>query len=311
MASRLPDARSATWVTCLLSTAATGAVLWATDSALDFNSRSLLLIAASTLFLLVLHVVYTRLRPEPLLSAATGGVAAISCGGLLAAILALTALRTNAPLIDPVLARADAALNLFTPALVASVAQQPLSASILQVAYLATVPWVFGTALLLAATGRVTEMWTLCFCFTTTAVFCALFSAFAPAAGAFAYYGTEPEVLLALPDHAGLFHLDVFEKYRAAHQSLVDFGDANGVVTFPSFHAAMALMCAHALRDYRGLSMLAWLWCVITLVATVPIGGHYAVDLIAGAAVWAAFAWLAHTLTAQPRQNNVPAGVPA
>jgi len=310
MASRLTNARSATWVTCLFATVAAGILLWATGSSLNITSPPLLLATTCTVVMLALHVIYERLRPEPLLSTVTGGIAAISWGGLLAAILALTALRTGAPLIDPALAQVDAALDLSTPALVASVSQHPLIAGILRVAYLSTVPWVVCTALLLAVTGRATEMWTLCFCFAATAASCALFSAVAPAAGAFAYYGTEPEVLAALPDHAGLFHLDIFEKYRAGQQTIVDIGDANGVVTFPSFHAAMALMCAHALHHYRGLSPIAWLWCVVTLVATVPIGGHYAIDLIGGATAWGAFALIANALTTRPAQSRVPAAVP-
>jgi membrane-associated phospholipid phosphatase len=66
----------------------------------------------------------------------------------------------------------------------------------------------------------------------------------------------------------------------------VDSRHLQGVVTFPSFHAIMALLTAYALHDIRILSPFAWLWSGLVVLSTIPIGGHYAVDLLAGGVVW-------------------------
>jgi membrane-associated phospholipid phosphatase len=134
-------------------------------------------------------------------------------------------------------------------------------------------------------------MWELCFTFAGSAVVCAFLSALVPAIGAFAYYGVPPDVLARLPPGAGRFHLLIFEEYRSGALDTVDLRQLEGVVTFPSFHAAMALMTAHAVRDMRWLFRLLSVWSGVILISTIPIGGHYAVDLLAGAVVWAAFAF--------------------
>jgi len=50
----------------------------------------------------------------------------------------------------------------------------------------------------------------------------------------------------------------------------------------------MALMTPYALRGLPGLSAPAWCWGAPVIVSTIPIGGHYAIDFLAGAAIWAA-----------------------
>ena len=58
-----------------------------------------------------------------------------------------------------------------------------------------------------------------------------------------------------------------------------------GIVTFPSFHACVAVLFTLAMRGLRlGLTMAAILNGVM-LFTIIPLGGHYLVDVIAGCAV--------------------------
>ena len=66
----------------------------------------------------------------------------------------------------------------------------------------------------------------------------------------------------------------------------------SGVVTFPSFHAVMACMIGSAFQGFRWMSALVWIWSSVMVFSAIPIGGHYAIDLVAGAALWAIFALL-------------------
>jgi hypothetical protein len=58
-----------------------------------------------------------------------------------------------------------------------------------------------------------------------------------------------------------------------------------GIVTFPSFHASMAVLLAAATRDYRRVFVVSALVNGLMLIATVPIGYHYLVDVFAGCAI--------------------------
>jgi membrane-associated phospholipid phosphatase len=73
---------------------------------------------------------------------------------------------------------------------------------------------------------------------------------------------------------------------------LIDMSSLKGIVTFPSFHASVAICLAWG---FAGLPWLRWPFLLLNLfmlLATIVIGGHYLVDVIAGAliacgAIWA------------------------
>ena len=68
----------------------------------------------------------------------------------------------------------------------------------------------------------------------------------------------------------------------------LDMLQLGGIVTFPSFHAATAVLYLWALWDVRWIRPIAVLANVAMLLATPLVGGHYFVDVFAGIAVAAA-----------------------
>ena len=97
---------------------------------------------------------------------------------------------------------------------------------------------------------------------------------------------------VGLPPGAGVYHLDAFARFHAGTDPDVRLSEMSGLVTFPSFHTVLALLAAQALAETRW-RWLGAAWAVVVIVSTIPIGGHYVTDLIAGFAIWAACAWLA------------------
>jgi membrane-associated phospholipid phosphatase len=59
----------------------------------------------------------------------------------------------------------------------------------------------------------------------------------------------------------------------------------SGLITFPSFHVALAILSVFALYPFRWLRYVALLAAVLIAVATVSTGWHYASDVIGGAAI--------------------------
>jgi membrane-associated phospholipid phosphatase len=75
---------------------------------------------------------------------------------------------------------------------------------------------------------------------------------------------------------------------RAGTLRALDMTQLMGIVTFPSYHAALALIFVRAFRDVPGLAIAGALWATLTIVATPVFGGHYLVDVLAGLALgWA------------------------
>ncbi|HZT88934.1 MAG TPA: phosphatase PAP2 family protein [Stellaceae bacterium] len=102
--------------------------------------------------------------------------------------------------------------------------------------------------------------------------------------------------LVAFPDLPASVYSDVVyrlgpEHYMAMRNhvfSAIDMSNLGGIVSFPSYHAASAVMLAYFLRGVRFLFPAAAAFNAVMIAATPIIGGHYIVDVIAGVLVGAA-----------------------
>ena len=86
-----------------------------------------------------------------------------------------------------------------------------------------------------------------------------------------------------LPASIAWHHAETIRDLRSGALRTLDLSRLMGIVTFPSYHAALALVF---LRAYAWLPRAqAWplgTLAVLTIVATPVAGGHYAVDVLAG-----------------------------
>ncbi len=88
---------------------------------------------------------------------------------------------------------------------------------------------------------------------------------------------------------------------RAGTFRRLDVAATQGLIAFPSMHAAMSVLIPWALRHARGRWRTAW-WGALALnaavlVATVTEGGHYLGDVVAGVGVALGAGWLASRST--------------
>jgi membrane-associated phospholipid phosphatase len=75
---------------------------------------------------------------------------------------------------------------------------------------------------------------------------------------------------------------DVMHGLRAGTHSPLKYV---GIITFPSFHATLAVMWTLALRDMRYGFYVVAIVNGLMLLACMPIGYHYLVDVIVGGAI--------------------------
>lgn len=104
-----------------------------------------------------------------------------------------------------------------------------------------------------------------------------------PAEGPWAWYQGRYPTEIGMPSY-----LPALRGLR--EHTFVDLDQVYGFLNFPSFHTVFALLIAHAMRGTRWFLPLA-IWNALVIIATVPIGWHYLLDIVGGVAFVAFGLW--------------------
>lgn len=233
--------------------------------------------ALATLAVLAANLLFYRgRRGGERVSALVAGCAAFFALASGTAALSYLAAMVAAPMADAGLARADAALGFDWLAWYRFVQAHPALHALLAFAYASMAVQILLCLLVLPLSGRAARNREF---IATTAVTLlptiALFAAF-PAASAWVQYGARPP--------AGLAYLQQLLALRAGRMAALRLDDLYGLITFPSFHVAAAVLIAYAARG-TPLAFLALVLNLVMAVSALSEGGHYLVDVLAGAAV--------------------------
>lgn len=95
-----------------------------------------------------------------------------------------------------------------------------------------------------------------------------------PAAGTFVHYH------LPIAQHTG--YVAQMAALRDGALRDIHVSQGQGLVTFPSFHASLACLCAYAARHLRRWWPFILLWNLLVIASAPADGGHYFVDILAG-----------------------------
>jgi hypothetical protein len=279
----------------------------------SFDHASAVTVATTGAILLALHFVYTKVRPDIYIGPLCGAATVLYLCSVVGGTMSLVALGTGAPLIDGTLARLDASLGFEVGQFVEWIARLPAAVFLLRVCYSGIVPVIMITAVILVLIKRSDRLWEFCFVYAGTLTGCALISAFLPAIGAFVHSPLPRELLDRLPHGAGVYYVSQFVAFRFEGQRIINLLDFDGVVNFPSFHCCMALLTAYAYRGLGRISAVAYAFNGLVIIASVPIGGHYLIDLIGGAAIWVPFVALTRPRARVPARASaqIPACPPS
>ena len=207
-------------------------------------------------------------------------------GGLTGGTLCMVAPMFGFPMIDPWLATADTWLGVTSADAIRGIIAIPFAPQLLYAIYFPSVILLFLTAFVLSCLGRAERLFELCSSYAFCLAIATVCSVLLPASGAFEYLHFEPLFGAQLPPGSGVYHLEVLHALRNASHLVINPFSLHGLVTFPSFHTAMALMTAAAWRDDRYLRWPMFVWNGLVIISTVPVGGPYLIDLIAGALTW-------------------------
>jgi membrane-associated phospholipid phosphatase len=194
---------------------------------------------------------------------------------LVAPPLQYPALALRGPLMDPWLAASDAALGISVPAIVQWTAQHPLLVSVLRWSYNTLLPQFLAPILLLPIVNDRPALWEYAWHFLFCSMVVVAGLALFPAAHTFSYQHFTPLLNVSrLIEH--------FARARDGSLTRIDYAQLEGLVSCPSFHLAGGWMVTWAFRRTPLLMPFALLNIAMAM-ATVMLGLHYAVDLIATA----------------------------
>jgi len=217
---------------------------------------------------------------------------------------------TQLPLQDATLVSIDEAVGSEWRALVDAMMRQPALIALLNYAY-ASLSYqivLLLPVLFLTGHGRTGSQFVLAWSLTLAATV-AIFP-FVPALGGYLHFHLEPKDYPEVRILAAWLFAAPFHALRDGSLTVVELSNLDGIITFPSFHAAVAVLLAWA---SKGVPLLRWPMLALNLlmlISTVPVGGHYLIDVVAGsalaiAAILAARAWES---TAEPGIELRPVG---
>jgi membrane-associated phospholipid phosphatase len=247
---------------------------------------------------------YSTVRPDERLAALGFAAAYLILFTFSAGTLSYVGTSLDRPLLDAAFARADAALGLDWMATLAFTDARPLFGTALRLAYQSSLLQIVLVVLVLALTGQLVRLRLFLALFTATGLVTIVTSVLFPAAGAFVFHNPPAELRDVVGHDAGIWHIVHFEALRSGAMRTIDPSAIEGLITFPSFHTALAVVTVWALWRTRLLALPALALNIAVVASTVPVGGHYFVDVMAGGFIAAS---CIVALTAQPWRSALPA----
>jgi hypothetical protein len=260
----------------------------------------------SICLLLILGARYYRdRRDDHNLASALESTAQLIAFVAVGAPLSYVAATSSLPLQDAALARLDQALGFDWIGLLAFMHRWPGFFSLMHVVYPTLSLQMAGAVLLLGFTGRQSWLRTYMLAFIFAALITIAISSFVPAEGAWLYYGITDDASAMPVSHTSW---PVFFGLRDGSLRLLTGVGTEGVITFPSLHAALAVILVAALWPVPVARWVAVTINSLMLVATPIDGSHYFVDILAGIGI-AAFSFAA-ALALMARLTSRPAVAP-
>ena len=142
-----------------------------------------------------------------------------------------------------------------------------------------------AVVILLSLTKKYEHLREFLFLFVVTALVVSFFSTIWPAEGAYAFHKPASHLLILGDKTLGVMHLEPLRALRSGALHIFDLDHAEGLITLPSFHAIFAILLAWCTRARRNIFVPLAIWNFLVCVSAVAVGGHFLIDVIAGAAI--------------------------
>lgn len=279
---------------------------------------TILLAPISLLFPMAIGVVFTagaryyrHWRNEPRLSDA------LDCTGQMVAFLAFGSLLSyqmatlGFPFQDRAFHAADLSLGFDWLAYLKAIDERPWLGALFSFAYASFIPQAIVLITVLSFSGEGTRIRVVVLAMMIAGLFTILVSGFLPAMAMFVHLGLSPADYPNLKPAAAFVHVADMTGLRSGAPFRLDLMHAEGIITFPSYHAALGMLLLIGPATKRWIRWPFWL-LNITMIAATPIdGGHYFVDVAAGLGIAVASYFMARRLVLGARPELHSRGLAA
>ena len=216
----------------------------------------------------------------------------------------------NWPLQDHALLAIDRAMGMDPETIARYVNDHDWLAALLLRSYGLIKIMLLAVPVALTLTLRLVRLQLFVFAFSIALIITVAISTFVPAVGT--YYGLDiaPSQFASLDSSLYTAQLRDILALREGSLRHLEMFKLTGIVSFPSFHAASAVLYMWALWPVRFVGGLAAALNLLMIAATPVIGAHYMIDVFGGVALAAISILLGKYFleTAMPASSRAPAG---
>ena len=248
--------------------------------------HSLLLPGAFVVVLAAAAMVYRHKRPDEKIVAMVVALQQLVLFTCLGILLSYMVAARGGGFWDATFQRWDTALGLDWRAYLDFVNARPLLGRVYSLAYASLMPQMIAVILALGFAGRLLELRRMALAVILTGTATILISGLMPGVSNFVYLGLGPQDYPNLHPGAAFVHVGDLTALRAGTLRSVSLDSMQGIITFPSYHAALATVFAWGF--FRSPAPVRWpglAVSILTVLATPIDGGHYFVDVMAGCAL--------------------------
>ncbi len=244
---------------------------------------------------------YGMLRDAKLAKLAEASAAAMWATAVTLGLIVVTqiAARTPSPLVDDSLGRADSCFGVSTGRIVRFVVSHPWLHELLNRTYGQEQRLMFVSLFLPIFCGRARYARRFILSVLLAGILTVSIFAFLPASGPWTMGGFKPAPIQAVMDTA-------LHQLKSGQPMRFQF-ELSSIISFPSFHVVLAVLCAVALWRIRYVRWPSTILCVLICVSTVTTGWHYFVDVLGGLLVSVVAANSAALVTSRLEREAVPA----
>jgi len=284
----LPSAISAAWIT--IGIVALVVLAFGLFGPFELQWRTFAVPASATALLAGAGWYYRAIRHEERLGTILTSSAQIIGFAMVAAPLSYLAALPAFPLQDALLDVWDRRLGIDWQSMISFISQHSGLQHVLLLAYGSFAVQTITTVLILGVTGRLVRLNAFVHAFIATTLIAIVVSIPCPATGPWLFHDLQPAAANGfLPASATSW--PVFLGLRDGTLSTLQGLHSEGIITFPSLHAALGILFSVAVWPVKGLRWCAFGLNGLMLLATPAYGSHYVVDVIAGILV-AAACWI-------------------
>jgi membrane-associated phospholipid phosphatase len=203
--------------------------------------------------------------------------------GVSLACISYVGAAADLPLRDPDIIWIDRHLGFDWLQIMIGLDHYPQLVSVLNGAYATFTAQLIGAVFVLLVAGRTRELDRFFVIFACASIIAEALSVIAPTLGPISALAGEAR-FTNLPT-LGRTTAEIVLALRDQTLRTIDFEAINGIISFPSVHAAVAIIVPYSLRWNRWLFWPIALLDAVMLLSAVPSGNHYLADVLAGSAV--------------------------